>query len=71
MNNLLIIEAKSIHSQNHSDEADKRKIRAFIEDPRYSYRFGLWLCFHDEISEIILDWFLNTDGNCSEVSDDE
>ena len=71
MDNLLIIEAKSIHSQNHSDEADKRKISSFIEDVRYAYRYGLWICFYDEISETQLDWFQNIDGSCNEVVIDE
>lgn len=71
LNNLLIIEAKSIHSQNHNDETDKRKIHSFIEDDRYAYRFGLWICFYDEISEIRLDWFQNINGYCSEVPADE
>ncbi len=71
MDNLLIIEAKSIHSQNHSDDADKRKIKSFIEENRYSYRFGLWICFYDEISVTRLDWFQNIDGHCSEVNTNE
>ena len=69
--NLLIIEAKSIHSQDHSDKTDKEKIVSFIDDNRYSYRFGLWICFYNELSESILDWFQNIDGHCHEVHADE
>jgi len=65
--NLLIIEAKSIHSQNHSDEVDKLKIKSFIEDKKYSYRFGLWVCFSDELSETVLNWFEGRDNQCHEV----
>ena len=71
IDNLLIIEAKSIHSQNHSDEADKRKIFSFIQDERYAYCYGLWICFFDEISESQLDWFQNIEGSCCEVIADE
>lgn len=62
--NLLVIEAKSIHSRNHSDKKDKDKIKAYIEDSKYLYRFGLWVCFYDEIGNTIIDWFINQKGKC-------
>ena len=65
--NLLVIEAKSIHSDDHSDTHDKEKIKAYIEDPEYQYRFGLWICFYDELSSVVMSWFENRDGRCSEV----
>ena len=66
--NLLVIEAKSIHSADHSDAHDKEKIKKYIEDPEYKYRFGLWLCFHDELSNAVMNWFENRTGNCCEVA---
>jgi hypothetical protein len=57
--NLLIIEAKSIHAPNHSDRGDKSKIKKYIEDKRYGYSFGLWICFHDELEETTMNWFKN------------
>ena len=69
--NLLVIEAKSVKSKNHSDEDDKRKIKAYIKDARYGYRFGLWVCFDDEITETKRDWFNNMNGECIEVNTDE
>ena len=66
--NLLIIEAKSIHSQDHTDLTDKIKIKAFIEDERYLYSFGLWICFHDELSHSRLDWFTNVNGRCGQLN---
>ena len=61
---LLVIEAKSIYSTDHSDEEDKDKIEAYIEDSRYLYRFGLWVCFHDDIGSTITDWFVNQNEQC-------
>lgn len=66
--NLLVIEAKSIYSADHTDTHDKKKIKAYIEDPEYQYRFGLWICFYDEISSVVTDWFENRDGRCREVA---
>jgi hypothetical protein len=66
--NLLVIEAKSIHSQDHSDAHDKKKVKAYIEDSDYQYQFGLWVCFYDDPAESQLDWFENLDGDCCEVS---
>jgi hypothetical protein len=66
--NLLVVEAKSIHSNNLKDTHDKDKIRAYIEDTNYQYSFGLWICFHDELSETQLDWYENHNGVCREVS---
>jgi hypothetical protein len=65
--NLLVIEAKSVHSQDHSDIDDKDKIKKYIEDSRYSYRYGLWICFHDELVETKLDWFKKQAGFCREL----
>ena len=66
--NLLIIEVKLIHSQDHSDITDKDKIKAYIENSSYRYQFGLWICFHDNLCETQLDWFENQDGFCRGVS---
>lgn len=66
--NLLVIEAKSIHSQNHGDSADKDKIKKYIEDSRYGYRYGLWICFYDELAETKMDWFKNQAGVCRQVN---
>lgn len=65
--NLLVIEAKTIHSRNHKDTADKIKIKAYIKEPDYHYQFGLWICFYDDINDVKLDWFKNEYGNCIEV----
>lgn len=62
--NLLIIEAKTSHAQNYSDISDKEKIKKYIEDKKYGYRFGLWICFYDELEETTMDWFKNKDGKC-------
>ena len=66
--NLLIIEAKSVHSRNRSDIVDKGKIAAYISDTRYEYSFGLWIYFHDDLAETQLDWFENQAGVCRGVS---
>ena len=66
--NLLVIEAKSIHSRKHGDVGDKNKIKAYIEDPDYQYQFGLWICFHDDPADNRLDWFENNDGNWREIT---
>ena len=66
--NLLVIEAKSIHSADRSDTHDKEKIKAYIEDPEYQYRFGLWLCFYDEFPRLVMDWFENRDRQCLKVN---
>jgi hypothetical protein len=66
--NLLIIEAKSIHSQDHSDISDKDKIKAYIENLNSGYQFGLWICFHDDLAKNKLDWFKNQAGICCGVS---
>ena len=66
--NLLIIEAKTIHSQDHSDKEDKEKITQYINDTRYRYQFGLWICFYDDLTETQLDWFENQAGICYGVS---
>jgi hypothetical protein len=65
--NLLVVETKSIHSTDHSDIHDKEKIKAYIEDPDYQYRFGLWICFFDELSNVVMNWFENRDGRRREV----
>ena len=65
--NLLVIEAKSIHSRNHSDIKDKQKIAAYINDARYGYYYGLWICFYDDLTQTQLDWFENHNGVCSEM----
>jgi len=66
--NLLVIEAKNIHSEDHSDKHDKDKIRAYIKDERYQYQFGLWICFFDKLSETRRDWFENKNGVCHKVT---
>ena len=66
--NLLVIEAKSIHSQDHSDTDDKDKIIKYISDMKYSYSYGLWICFYDELVKTQLDWFENHAGECRGVS---
>ena len=66
--NLLVIEAKSIHSDDHSDTHDKNKIKAYIKDDDYRYQFGLWICFYDELAETQLLWFKNKDGVCQKVA---
>ena len=65
--NLLVIEAKSIHSRKHSDRKDKEKIKAYIEDPDYQYRYGLWICFFDDFYQNKLDWFENNNGGCQKA----
>lgn len=65
--NLLVVEAKSIHSRDHSDVHDKKKIKAYIEDQDYRYQFGLWVCFYDDLAESRLCWFENNDGGCHGV----
>jgi len=65
--NLLVIEAKSVHSQNHDEKKDKQKITHYIEDSRYSYKYGLWIFFHDELRAAQLDCFENRNGFCCEV----
>lgn len=66
--NLLVVETKSIHSSDHSDTHDKEKIKVYIEDPEYQYRFGLWICFYDELSSVVMDWFENQNGSCCELA---
>lgn len=66
--NILVIEAKSFHSNDHSDKHDKTKIKAYIEEFDYQYQFGLWVCFHDDPTKTKLDWFENKDGVCRGVS---
>jgi hypothetical protein len=66
--NLLVIEAKSMHSRNHDDVDDKNKIKQYIEDAKYCYSFGLWICFYDELADVRLDWFNNQAGFCRGVS---
>jgi len=66
-NNLLIIEAKKLHSTQHSDTKDKEKISEYINDSRYGYLFGLWICFDKNLAETRLDWFERQDGVCREV----
>jgi len=66
--NILIIEAKSIHSNDRNDRHDKIKIKAYIEDSDYRYQFGLWICFYDDPAETKLDWFENQAGICCGVS---
>lgn len=66
--NLLVVEAKSIHSDDHCDQNDKGKIKSFIEEGKYQYRFGLWICFHDDLNNTRLDWYRNDNGTCREVS---
>jgi hypothetical protein len=65
--NLLVIEAKSIHSHNNTGTDDRKKIKAYIEDSRYQYRFGLWICFYDELANVVMKWFENKNGHCCEV----
>lgn len=65
--NLLVIEAKSVHSHDHSDVDDKDKIKKYIEDSKYSYRYGLWICFYNELAETKLDWFRNNSGVCQKL----
>jgi len=65
--NLLIIEAKSIHSRKHDSVQDKEKIKAYVEDPDYQYRFGLWILFYDDLAQTRLDWFENHNGSCQEA----
>lgn len=62
--NLLIIEAKTNHAQNYSNISDEEKIKKYIEDKKYGYRFGLWICFYDELEETKMDWFKNKNGKC-------
>jgi hypothetical protein len=69
-NNLLVIEAKNSYSYHHGDKHDKDKIQAYIEDERYRYKFGVWICFYGKLSETRRDWFENIDGVCREVIDD-
>lgn len=64
--NLLIIEAKTIHARNHSDIKDKIKIKAYINE--YDYKYGLWTCFYDDITNTKLYWFKNEYGDCLEVA---
>ena len=60
--NLLVSEAKSIYSTDHSDEEDKYKIKAYVESPEYHYQFGLWIYFHRKIEGAKLHWFINQNG---------
>ena len=62
--NQLVIEAKNIHSRNHSDTNDKLKIKGYIEDERYNYNFGLWILFKDNLNEVQQDWFKKENGIC-------
>lgn len=66
-NNLLIIETKNIHARDHTDKKDKEKITAYIEDVRYTYQFGLWICFDDNLAKTRRDWFENSAGICRSV----
>jgi hypothetical protein len=62
--NLLVSEAKSIYSTDHSDEEDKDKIKAYVESPEYHYQVGLWIYFYRKIEEAKLHWFINQNEQC-------
>jgi hypothetical protein len=66
--NLLVIEAKNARSQNLDDNDDKAKIKAYIEDYEYQYKFGLWICFFDDINQTRMDWYENVNSVCEEIT---
>ena len=43
--NLLVVECKKAGCSRDDIDTDQSKIRALMEDPRYSYSFGLWVAY--------------------------
>lgn len=65
--NLLIIEAKKSSACHNDVKEDKAKIKKYIENQEYGYKFGLWVCFYEEIEKTKMDWFKNQDGKCEQM----
>lgn len=51
--NYLIIEAK----KSKFSETDKKKIKAFMEDPQYQYRFGAQIIYHELVHPTIILYY--------------